>query len=174
MNSFRSKPVGWRYESTRHYLAARGIKTRYNAERVRYGATPEQMREYEERKKNEPRIVVIEKEGEIPPQSKLYWDAWEKGEMPMTQARIDREIKEHAIRENLARVEAAARAEIRGQELKTLEKDVPDFRVVNGDVLRRVRAERERQDLLSGGFADASELRKERNELKWQNTYERY
>ena len=29
--SFRSKPVGWRYESARHSLAAKGIKTRYMA-----------------------------------------------------------------------------------------------------------------------------------------------
>jgi len=28
MRSFRSKPVGWRGESYRHYLAAKGIKTR--------------------------------------------------------------------------------------------------------------------------------------------------
>lgn len=29
MRSFRQKPVGWRHESYRHYLAAKGIKTRY-------------------------------------------------------------------------------------------------------------------------------------------------
>lgn len=29
MRSFRSKPVGWRNESYRHYLAAKGIKTNY-------------------------------------------------------------------------------------------------------------------------------------------------
>ena len=29
MRSFRSKPVGWRGESYRHYLAAKGVKTRY-------------------------------------------------------------------------------------------------------------------------------------------------
>jgi hypothetical protein len=29
MKSFRSKPVGWRGESQRHYLAAKGIKTRH-------------------------------------------------------------------------------------------------------------------------------------------------
>lgn len=29
MNSFRSKPVGWRYESQRHSLAARGYFTKY-------------------------------------------------------------------------------------------------------------------------------------------------
>jgi hypothetical protein len=29
MRSFRSKPVGWRQESYRHYLAAKGVKTRY-------------------------------------------------------------------------------------------------------------------------------------------------
>jgi hypothetical protein len=28
MNSFRSKPLGWRYESQRHFLAAKGIKTK--------------------------------------------------------------------------------------------------------------------------------------------------
>ena len=31
MRSFRSKPVGWRGESYRHYLAAKGVRTRYNA-----------------------------------------------------------------------------------------------------------------------------------------------
>jgi len=31
MRSFRSKPVGWRGDSYRHYLAAKGVKTRYNA-----------------------------------------------------------------------------------------------------------------------------------------------
>lgn len=30
--SFRSKPVGWRWESYRHYLAAKGIRTRYFVE----------------------------------------------------------------------------------------------------------------------------------------------
>lgn len=29
MRSFRSKPIGWRGESHRHYLAAKGIKTKY-------------------------------------------------------------------------------------------------------------------------------------------------
>jgi len=29
MTSFRAKPVGWRGESHRHYLAAKGVKTRY-------------------------------------------------------------------------------------------------------------------------------------------------
>lgn len=33
MRSFRAKPVGWRNESYRHYLAAKGIKTRYLAAR---------------------------------------------------------------------------------------------------------------------------------------------
>jgi len=33
MRSFRSKPVGWRGESHRHYLAAKGIKTRYNVKK---------------------------------------------------------------------------------------------------------------------------------------------
>jgi hypothetical protein len=28
MSSFRSKPVGWRYESHRHYLASKGVKTK--------------------------------------------------------------------------------------------------------------------------------------------------
>jgi hypothetical protein len=28
MNSFRSKPLGWRYESQRHSLAARGISSK--------------------------------------------------------------------------------------------------------------------------------------------------
>jgi len=32
MRSFRSKPVGWRYESARHSLAAKGIRTRYCAD----------------------------------------------------------------------------------------------------------------------------------------------
>jgi hypothetical protein len=31
--SYRSKPTGWRYESTRHSLAAKGVKTRYAAVR---------------------------------------------------------------------------------------------------------------------------------------------
>jgi hypothetical protein len=31
MNSFRSRPLGWRYESARHSLAAKGIRTRYFA-----------------------------------------------------------------------------------------------------------------------------------------------
>jgi hypothetical protein len=31
MTSFRSKPIGWRYESHRHSLAAKGIKTKYMA-----------------------------------------------------------------------------------------------------------------------------------------------
>lgn len=31
MRSFRSKPVGWRGESYRHYLAAKGVKTKYCA-----------------------------------------------------------------------------------------------------------------------------------------------
>lgn len=31
MRSFRQKPVGWRFESFRHYLAAKGVKTRYSA-----------------------------------------------------------------------------------------------------------------------------------------------
>lgn len=31
MRSFRSKPVGWRNESYRHYLAAKGIRTKYFA-----------------------------------------------------------------------------------------------------------------------------------------------
>jgi hypothetical protein len=31
MRSFRSKPVGWRQESYRHYLAAKGVKTKYFA-----------------------------------------------------------------------------------------------------------------------------------------------
>jgi len=34
MRSFRSKPVGWRYESNRHALSAKGIKSRYMAEQV--------------------------------------------------------------------------------------------------------------------------------------------
>jgi len=34
MKSFRSKPVGWRGESHRHYLAAKGIKTRYDASKM--------------------------------------------------------------------------------------------------------------------------------------------
>jgi hypothetical protein len=29
MTSFRAKPIGWRGESHRHYLAAKGVKTRY-------------------------------------------------------------------------------------------------------------------------------------------------
>ena len=29
MSSWRSKPIGWRGESHRHYLAAKGIKTKY-------------------------------------------------------------------------------------------------------------------------------------------------
>lgn len=29
--SFRSKPVGWRHESYRHYLAAKGLRTKYDA-----------------------------------------------------------------------------------------------------------------------------------------------
>ena len=33
MRSFRSRPVGWRQDSHRHYLAAKGIKTRYLAEK---------------------------------------------------------------------------------------------------------------------------------------------
>lgn len=33
MNSFRSKPVGWRYESQRHSLAAKGFSTRYRSEK---------------------------------------------------------------------------------------------------------------------------------------------
>ena len=36
MRSFRSKPTGWRYESHRHSLAAKGIKTRYFAEGDKY------------------------------------------------------------------------------------------------------------------------------------------
>ena len=28
MKSFRSKPTGWQYEQHRHYLAAKGIKTK--------------------------------------------------------------------------------------------------------------------------------------------------
>lgn len=31
MRSFRAKPVGWKGESHRHYLAAKGIKSRYDA-----------------------------------------------------------------------------------------------------------------------------------------------
>jgi hypothetical protein len=31
MRSFRSKPVGWQHESHRHYLAAKGISTKYYA-----------------------------------------------------------------------------------------------------------------------------------------------
>lgn len=31
MKSFRSKPTGWRYESQKHSLAAKGVKTRYRA-----------------------------------------------------------------------------------------------------------------------------------------------
>lgn len=31
MRSFRSKPVGWRHESYRHYLAAKGVKSAYAA-----------------------------------------------------------------------------------------------------------------------------------------------
>ena len=34
MTSFRAKPVGWRGESHRHYLAAKGVKTRYDARKV--------------------------------------------------------------------------------------------------------------------------------------------
>ena len=30
MNSFRSKPIGWRYESVRHRLARQGIKTKWS------------------------------------------------------------------------------------------------------------------------------------------------
>ena len=41
MKSFRSKPVGWRGESHRHYLAAKGIKTRYDARKdVKYLGVP--------------------------------------------------------------------------------------------------------------------------------------
>lgn len=34
MSSFRSKPVGWRGESYRHYLAAKGVKTSYDVVKV--------------------------------------------------------------------------------------------------------------------------------------------
>ena len=39
MRSFRSKPVGWRYESNRHSLAAKGVSTRYFAKdaKAKYG-----------------------------------------------------------------------------------------------------------------------------------------
>ena len=33
MRSFREKPVGWRGESHRHYLSAKGIKTSYKQKR---------------------------------------------------------------------------------------------------------------------------------------------
>lgn len=33
MRSFRSKPIGWRKESYRHYLASKGVKTNYYAKR---------------------------------------------------------------------------------------------------------------------------------------------
>jgi len=33
MRSFRARPVGWRHESYRHYLAAKGIRTRYAAKK---------------------------------------------------------------------------------------------------------------------------------------------
>ncbi len=31
MRSFRAKPIGWQHESYRHSLAAKGVRTRYNA-----------------------------------------------------------------------------------------------------------------------------------------------
>lgn len=38
MRSFRQRPVGWRNESHRHYLAAKGVKTRYFKARRRFEA----------------------------------------------------------------------------------------------------------------------------------------
>ena len=35
MKSFRSKPVGWKGESHRHYLAAKGIKSKYFAKNIK-------------------------------------------------------------------------------------------------------------------------------------------
>jgi len=31
MRSFRAKPIGWQHDSYRHSLAAKGVRTRYNA-----------------------------------------------------------------------------------------------------------------------------------------------
>jgi hypothetical protein len=43
--SFRSKPIGWRYESARHSLAAKGIRTRYDSVKVEKGSVGRRLRE---------------------------------------------------------------------------------------------------------------------------------
>jgi hypothetical protein len=47
MNSFRSKPVGWRYESHRHALAAQGIASKRYFMPIRWSRRPNHMSEQE-------------------------------------------------------------------------------------------------------------------------------
>jgi hypothetical protein len=45
MNSFRSKPVGWRYESHRHSLASRGIRTIFSRKKINIGYFSDEKKE---------------------------------------------------------------------------------------------------------------------------------
>ena len=77
MRSFRSKPVGWRYESHRHYLAAKGIKTRYNAQR---GVIPDFGGQNEKEKLENYRVAMgvtkssLKKLSDLDKKNKEYFD----------------------------------------------------------------------------------------------------
>lgn len=56
MRSFRSKPVGWRQDSYRHYLAAKGVKSKYFVDKqMSNNITPEEIKRRIEAKFGKPR-----------------------------------------------------------------------------------------------------------------------
>lgn len=58
----RYKPVGWRNEPHRHYLAAKGIRTTVDPIKSRYFAEKEEMKEEVREEKKEPWPVVAKRE----------------------------------------------------------------------------------------------------------------
>lgn len=72
MRSFRSKPVGWRNESYRHYLASKGIKTRYFDRKSLFEA----MLRAEAVKK--PKSVKELEQDRLRKSEEKFWESFEK------------------------------------------------------------------------------------------------
>lgn len=92
MRSFRNKPVGWRNESHRHYLAAKGIKTKNNY----YGLFSDVLEDkFKGREEQLKRVVDPARDKEAQARTKSVTEA---AIIPATEAEVQQKAKQLRVR----------------------------------------------------------------------------